>query len=285
MAAIPTSTAPRLNHTRVITMLRVSCKLSPRPRPGKNASTHDTGMAAKPEVDPDAQAHAGADAPRALHAGGHPLGRPRPDAPGVRRPPGVQVASTTRGRCATTSGGWGARADWLDDLAQEALIQLAEAVVPAYDASRGPFRPYLKAALRNLLRDRYRSKRPDVPLPEGLAAPEPAGEDSEDPAESAVPDLGLLLARARGGVRAVPAVRAPGAPAGGADPGAVGPARRRPGGHRIALRATVEPAGADAAGAGGGPFRGVGGVAAAPGGCAGAVVVAERWVGDGAGVV
>ncbi len=45
----------------------------------------------------------------------------------------------------------------LDDLAQEALIHLAQRVIPRYDPGRGAFRPYLKQALRNLLRDRLRA--------------------------------------------------------------------------------------------------------------------------------
>ena len=79
----------------------------------------------------------------------------------------------------------GAPREDIDDLVQEALLLLHVRVLPNYDPSKGPFRPYLKQALRNLVLEHLRRlQREKLPHGEDLvraiedadAAPDKIGE-------------------------------------------------------------------------------------------------------------
>ncbi len=89
----------------------------------------------------------------------------------------------------------GCAPEQLDDLAQEALIQLAARVIPRYDPQRGAFRPYLKQALRNLLRDRLRADGRETHARQQLARER---RSADAPHGSSEPNgMALLEARAR----------------------------------------------------------------------------------------
>ncbi|MGE0432357.1 MAG: sigma-70 family RNA polymerase sigma factor [Planctomycetota bacterium] len=60
----------------------------------------------------------------------------------------------------------GAPREDIDDLVQEALLLLHTRVLPNYDPAHGPFRPYLKQALRNLVIEHLRRLQREK-LPQG----------------------------------------------------------------------------------------------------------------------
>lgn len=84
-----------------------------------------------------------------------------------------------------------------EDLLQDVLVSMKTHLVEAYDHTRGPFRPYLRTAIVNRVKDHYRRRKVRATTPEDRA-PEPASpHDDEhealDEAEADVLDLEACL--------------------------------------------------------------------------------------------
>ncbi len=81
-----------------------------------------------------------------------------------------------------------------EDLLQDVLMAMKTTLVEHYDAKRGPFRPYLRTAIVNRVKDHYRRKKVRATTPD---APEPAGppddHDALDETEADMLDLEACL--------------------------------------------------------------------------------------------
>ncbi len=82
-----------------------------------------------------------------------------------------------------------------DDVVQEVLVALKTDLVARYDRARGPFRPYLRTAILNRVRDRLRRRRPR-PLDEEAAAAVDVPDDALTAEEAEAIDLEAELSAA-----------------------------------------------------------------------------------------